>query len=135
MGERDGRRWVFLVDVHGLAPATAGRELAVAQACGAASRLAAGAWSDRVGSRMRPMRQLALVTALIMGALAAGAAVRSLWAVGALLAAVVLAVSTNGLSFTAVAEHAGPAWAAGRWASRTPARTRSRRPPRPPWPR
>ena len=88
-----------------------GRELAVAQACGAASRLAAGAWSDRVGSRMRPMRQLALATALITGVLAAGAAVRSPWAVGALLAAVVLAVSTNGLSFTAVAEHAGPSWA------------------------
>jgi sugar phosphate permease len=102
---------VFLVDAHGLAPATAGRELAVAQACGAASRLAAGAWSDRVGSRMRPMRQLALATALIMGALAAGAAVRSPWTVGALLTAVVLAVSTNGLSFTAVAEHAGPGWA------------------------
>ena len=102
---------VFLVDAHGLAPATAGRELAVAQACGAASRLAAGAWSDRVGSRMRPMRQLALATALIIGVLAAGAAVRSPWAVGALLAAVVLAVSTNGLSFTAVAEHAGPSWA------------------------
>ena len=102
---------VFLVDAHGLAPAAAGRELAVAQACGAASRLAAGAWSDRVGSRMRPMRQLALATALIIGVLAAGAAVRSPWAVGALLAAVVLAVSTNGLSFTAVAEHAGPSWA------------------------
>ena len=102
---------VFLVDVHGLGPATAGRQLAVAQACGAASRLAAGAWSDRVGSRMRPMRQLALATALIMGMLAAGAAVRSPWAVAALLTAVVLAVSTNGLSFTAVAEHAGPGWA------------------------
>ena len=102
---------VFLVDAHGLAPAAAGRELAVAQACGAASRLAAGAWSDRVGSRLRPMRQLALATALIMGALAAGAAVRSPWTVAALLAAVVLAVSTNGLSFTAVAEHAGPSWA------------------------
>jgi hypothetical protein len=60
---------------------------------------------------MRPMRQLALATALIVGALAAGAAVRSPWAVGALLAAIVLAVSTNGLSFTAVAEHAGPSWA------------------------
>ncbi|HUY52245.1 MAG TPA: MFS transporter [Streptosporangiaceae bacterium] len=102
---------VFLVDVHGLAAVAAGRLLAVAQACGAASRLGAGFWSDRVGSRMRPMRVLALATALIVAALAAGAATRSPWAVGALLAAVVISVSTNGLAFTAVAEHAGSSWA------------------------
>ena len=102
---------VFLVNAHGLAATTAGRLLAVAQACGAASRLGAGAWSDRVGSRLRPMRQLALAITLIIAALAAGAAVRAPWAVGVLLVAVVLAVSTNGLSFTAVAEHAGSSWA------------------------
>jgi MFS family permease len=102
---------VFLVDQHGLAATTAGRLLAVAQACGAASRLGAGAWSDRVGSRLRPMRLLALAIALIVAALATGAAVRAPWAVGALLVAVVLTVSTNGLSFTAVAEHAGSTWA------------------------
>jgi MFS family permease len=102
---------VFLVDQHGLAAITAGRLLAVAQACGAASRLGAGAWSDRVGSRLRPMRQLALAIALIIAALAAGAAVRAPWTIGVLLVAVVLAVSTNGLSFTAVAEHAGSSWA------------------------
>jgi MFS family permease len=102
---------VFLVDEHGLAATTAGRLLAVAQACGAASRLGAGAWSDRVGSRLRPMRQLTLAIALIIATLAAGAAVRAPWAVGALLVAVVLTVSTNGLSFTAVAEHAGSSWA------------------------
>ena len=33
------------------------------------------------------------------------------WAVAALFAAVIVAVSTNGLAFTAVAEHAGPSWA------------------------
>jgi len=102
---------VFLVDQHGLAATTAGRLLAVAQACGAASRLGAGAWSDRVGSRLRPMRLLAVAIALIVAALAAGAAVRAPWAAGVLLVAVVLTVSTNGLSFTAVAEHAGSSWA------------------------
>ncbi len=102
---------VFLVDAHGLGPVTAGRLLAIAQACGAFSRLGAGVWSDRVGSRMRPMRLLAVATALILAALAAGAAVRAPWAVAALFAAVVVSVSTNGLAFTAVAEHAGSAWA------------------------
>jgi sugar phosphate permease len=102
---------VFLVEVHGLEPVTAGRLLAIAQACGAFSRLGAGVWSDRVGSRMRPMRALALATAVIVAALAAGAAVRAPWAVAALFAAVIVSVSTNGLAFTAVAEHAGPSWA------------------------
>jgi MFS family permease len=102
---------VFLVDAHGLGPVTAGRILAVAQACGAFSRLGAGVWSDRVGSRMRPMRALAGATALILAALAAGAAVRAPWAVAVLFAAVIISVSTNGLAFTAVAEHAGSSWA------------------------
>jgi MFS family permease len=102
---------VFLVDAHGLDPVTAGRILAVAQACGAFSRLGAGVWSDRVGSRMRPMRALAVATALILGALAAGAAVRAPWAVAVLFVAVIVSVSTNGLAFTAVAEHAGSSWA------------------------
>jgi MFS family permease len=102
---------VFLVDAHGLDPVTAGRILAVAQACGAFSRLGAGVWSDRVGSRMRPMRALAVATALILAALAAGAAVRAPWAVAVLFAAVIISVSTNGLAFTAVAEHAGSSWA------------------------
>ncbi|HEY8043297.1 MAG TPA: MFS transporter [Streptosporangiaceae bacterium] len=102
---------VFLVEAHGLEPVTAGRLLAVAQACGAFSRLGAGVWSDRVGSRMRPMRVLALATAVILAALAAGAAIRAPWAAAVLFAAVIVSVSTNGLAFTAVAEHAGPSWA------------------------
>jgi len=102
---------VFLVDAHGLGPVMAGRLLAIAQACGAFSRLGAGVWSDRVGSRMRPMRLLAVATALILAALAAGAAVRAPWAIAALFAAVIVSVSTNGLAFTAVAEHAGSSWA------------------------
>ena len=102
---------VFLVDAHGLDPVTAGRVLAVAQACGAFSRLGAGVWSDRAGSRMRPMRALAIATALILAALAAGAAAAAPWAIAVLFAAVIISVSTNGLAFTAVAEHAGSSWA------------------------
>ena len=99
---------VFLVDTRGWAAPAAGRLLAIAQVCGAAARLGAGYWSDRTGSRMRPMRILALATAL---ALAAGAVTRSSLAVAALLVAAVASVSTNGLAFTAVAEHAGSSWA------------------------
>jgi MFS family permease len=60
---------------------------------------------------MRPMRALALAISGILVALAAAAADTSVLAVPALLAAAVLAVSTNGLAFTAVAEYAGPNWA------------------------
>ncbi|HEY2507671.1 MAG TPA: MFS transporter [Streptosporangiaceae bacterium] len=102
---------VFLVDARGWTALAAGRLLAVAQVCGAGSRLGAGYWSDRVGSRMRPMRILALSTAVGVAALAAAAAAGSVVAVPILLACAVVAVSTNGLAFTAVAEYAGSAWA------------------------
>ncbi len=102
---------VFLVDARGWTALAAGRLLAAAQLCGAASRLGAGYWSDRVDSRMRPMRILAISTGVGMLALAAAAAVGSSVAVPILLACGVVAVSTNGLAFTAVAEYAGSAWA------------------------
>jgi sugar phosphate permease len=102
---------VFLVTArHWPAPA-AGALLAVTATAGAASRLAAGYWSDRAGSRMRPMRALALAISAVLVALAAATGASSALAVPALLAAAVLAVSTNGLAFTAVAEYAGPRWA------------------------
>ncbi|MFG1921286.1 MFS transporter [Cryptosporangium sp. NPDC048952] len=99
---------VFLVDTVHWDAATAGRVLAVAAFGGAAARLFAGWWSDRAGSRTGPMRILAGVTAGVLALLATG--VPGL-VVAALVAAAVVSVSTNGLSFTAVAEYAGPGWA------------------------
>jgi sugar phosphate permease len=91
---------VFLVTTRHWPAPVAGALLAITATAGAVSRLAAGYWSDRIGSRMRPMRALALAISAILVALAAAAADTS-----------VLAVSTNGLAFTAVAEYAGPNWA------------------------
>jgi sugar phosphate permease len=102
---------IFLVDERGWDAPEAGRVLAVAALCGAVARLGAGYWSDQVGRRMGPMRSLAVATGLIMLVLAAAATTASPLAVAALLAAAVLAVSTNGLAFTAVAERAGSSWA------------------------
>jgi MFS family permease len=102
---------VYLVDGRGWTALAAGRLLAIAQVGGAATRLAVGYWSDRVGSRMRPMRLLAAGTAAGMAALALAAAAGAALAVPLLLACSLVAVSTNGLAFTAVAEYAGPAWA------------------------
>jgi len=102
---------VFLVDTRGWRAPAAGALLAAAAAGGAASRLGAGHWSDRLGSRMRPMRILALATTAALLALALTAVAAPVLAVPILLAAAVLVVSTNGLAFTAVAELAGPSWA------------------------
>jgi sugar phosphate permease len=102
---------VFLIQARGWSAPDAGRVLAVGQALGAAARLGAGYWSDRSGSRMRPMRILAVSTGAAMLALAGAAAAHSPVAVAVLLACGLVAVSTNGLAFTAVAEYAGSAWA------------------------
>jgi sugar phosphate permease len=101
---------VLLVDVRGWSPVHAGQLLALAQGFGALSRIAAGRWSDRVGSRLRPMRQLALATAAVVTACALTAAFPSALTDLALVLAVAITSSTNGLSFTATAERAGPAW-------------------------
>ncbi|MGW6915893.1 MFS transporter [Kitasatospora sp. NPDC054939] len=102
---------VFLVDEHGWVPQTAGWLLAGVSAVGAGARLAAGRWSDLAGSRTRPMRLLTLATAAVLAALVLGTLTRSAAATAALLAAGIVTVSTNGLSFTAVAEYAGTSWA------------------------
>ncbi|MER7753173.1 MFS transporter [Kitasatospora sp. NPDC097643] len=102
---------VFLVDERGWSPSTAGPLLACVQVAGAGARLAAGRWSDVAGSRTGPMRRLALTASVVLVALAAGAFAHAVTATAALMAAGVVTVSTNGLSFTAVAEYAGGAWA------------------------
>ncbi|MDN3357469.1 MFS transporter [Actinomadura sp. DC4] len=102
---------VYLVDERGWDGATAGRVLAVAQVAGAVARLAVGHWSDRAGSRVRPMRLLAVGIGAVMLVLAAGALSGTDVAVAALLAAAVITVTPNGLAFTAVAEYAGRSWA------------------------
>jgi sugar phosphate permease len=102
---------VFLTDARGWSALAAGHLLAGAQVCGALSRLAAGYWSDRTGSRLRPMRIIAAATGAGMLILAGATAAGSSLAVPVLLFLGVVAVSSNGLSFTAVAEYAGSAWA------------------------
>lgn len=101
----------YLVSDRGWSTSSAGPLLAVAQVGGAAIRLAVGWWSDRVGSRLGPMRLLCLATGAVLLVLAVGMISGSAVAVLAVMLAAVLTVSTNGLAFTAVAERAGQAWA------------------------
>lgn len=102
---------LFLIEARGWSPAAAGGVLAVASLAGAGVRLLAGWWSDRAGSRIRPMRLLAAATTMNLALLTVGAAWDSPFAAAALLLASGLTVSTNGLHNTAVAEYAGPDWA------------------------
>ena len=103
----------YLVAGRGWSAVAAGRVIAIANLAGALTRLLAGQWSNRVISRLRPMRWLAGLVAAIMAVTAVGMWWRSPLAVGVLLAAIALSVSTNGLAFTAVAEIAGMSWRPG----------------------
>ncbi|MFF1924995.1 MFS transporter [Streptomyces sp. NPDC058221] len=101
---------VLLVDVRGWSTVHAGQLIALAQVLGAASRIAAGRWSDRVGSRLRPMRQLSVAITLVMAATAVGVWWPSPCTALFLFLACGITASSNGLAFTATAELAGHTW-------------------------
>ena len=82
----------------------------IAQLTGAAGRVGVGALSDRVGSRMRPLRWVAVSGAVAMGLLAATAALDWWVSILVLVLATAITVADNGLAFTAVAEIGGPFW-------------------------
>ncbi|WP_238556189.1 MFS transporter [Dietzia sp. UCD-THP] len=102
----------WLVLGHGWSPVSAGAVVTVAQLLGAVGRIVAGVISDRVGSRLTPLRAVAVSVSAGLFALAAAEVAGAPGAVAVALAVVaaVLAVADNGLAFTAVAEHAGPHW-------------------------
>lgn len=107
--------WTFaLLWLHrdvGLSLAAAGVLVTGTQLLGAAGRIGAGVWSDRVGSRLRPLRTVAVAAAISMCALAIASWLHWWWAaIPILVAASVITVADNGLAFTAVAEIAGPYW-------------------------
>ena len=84
--------------------------MTVAQLLGAGGRIVAGRWSDRVGSRLRPIRVIAAIAAASMALLALTDALGSPWSVAVMIVASVITVTDNGLAFTAIAEIAGPFW-------------------------
>lgn len=99
----------LIVDTH-WSIAAAGTLVTVSQLAGAAGRVLAGRWSDRVRSRLRPIRTLAVASAAAMLALGWADHLRSPLAVSVIVVAAVISVLDNGLSSTAVAEIAGPYW-------------------------
>ncbi len=101
----------YLVEQRHWDAPVAGRWVFGFQAAGAVGRIVAGVWSDRVRSRLRPMRQLAVASALLMGGLALGSALSAGWIVVVFGFAAVVTVADNGLAYVSVAEVAGSSWA------------------------
>ena len=101
---------VWLVTELGWTPLAAGVLVGAAQFVGAIGRILVGVWSDRLGSRVRPLRWVAMSAAAVMLLLALSNA--AAWGAAAVVfvIATVVVVADNGLAFTSVAETAGPAW-------------------------
>jgi MFS family permease len=102
---------VWLITGLGWSATAAGAVIAVSQFVGAFGRIAVGHLSDRVGSRVEVLRWVAISAVLVMLALAGLGALH--WSAAAAIMLVVasaVSVADNGLSYTSVAEAAGPFW-------------------------
>jgi MFS family permease len=104
--------WTFaatwLVLRHGHSLAYACFIITIAQLLGAGGRIAAGAYSDYLGSRMRPIKHIAFTVAATLAFLAAADYLNSGISEILMVILSVLSVTDNGIAFTAIAEAAGP---------------------------
>jgi MFS family permease len=101
---------VWLINHHGWSVAAAGALVTISQLIGAGGRILVGRWSDRVGSRMRPVRIIAVASALTLFLLAISDKIDSRVDVLLMMTISVIAVLDNGLEATAITEFAGPYW-------------------------
>jgi MFS family permease len=107
---------VWMVAGLGFSALAAGIVVSAAQFLGAIGRVGVGVLSDRVGSRLRPLRWVALagIVALLAtagtGRLGEGGIGWAVAAAGCYVLASCISVADNGLAFTSVAEIAGPFW-------------------------
>ena len=99
---------VWLIDDKGWSTFAASALVASTQVLGAGGRIAAGWWSDRVGSRLGPMRIVAIAAASTM--LALGLLSGTPLGIALIVIATAITVADNGLAFTSVAEIGGPFW-------------------------
>lgn len=100
---------VWLVGL-GWSTGAAGLLVGAAQFVGALGRIAVGAWSDRVGSRVGPLRIVTVSAAVVMGVLALVDVTHLVAGAVFLVVATSVTVADNGLAYTSVAEAAGPFW-------------------------
>jgi MFS family permease len=100
---------LFLHDERGLTDAAAAGVLAGVQVVAAAMRIGGGVWSDRLGSRVRPLRIVGVGSAITLAVAAALLSAPLPLLIASFILAGGLSMSWNGLSFTAAAEIAGRA--------------------------
>ncbi len=101
---------VWLVSVWHYSPLSAGIVVGVSQFVGAIGRIGVGVLSDRVRSRLKPLRWVAVSAIVVMVLLATTSWLGPWVAPVFLVIAAVVTVADNGLSYTSVAEIAGPGW-------------------------
>jgi MFS family permease len=99
---------LFLHDHRGLSPTQAAAVFAVAQVLAVTARVGVGRWSDLAGSRIRPLRFIALAScaAAAVTAVAVDGPLPVL--VPAIVWAGLVTASWNGLAYVAAAEAVGP---------------------------
>jgi sugar phosphate permease len=98
---------LFLHEERGMSSEDAAAVLAVMQLLAVGGRIGAGRWSDVRASRVGPLRTIALGAALLVGLTAALVAAPLAVLVPVLIAAGVVSMSWNSLSFAAAVELAG----------------------------
>jgi sugar phosphate permease len=98
---------LFFHEARGLSPQAAGAVIAVAQFFGGVTRIATGRWSDRLGSRIVPLRYVtaALFVAVLLTTLVASAPLEVV--VPTFVVTGTLAMGWNALAFTAALELGG----------------------------
>ena len=100
---------LFLHEHRGLSKESAGAVLAAIYVLAVAARIGSGRISDRLGSRLGPLRLIGVAVALFTGAVAAATEAPLALLVPLFVVAGVLSMSWNGLSYAAAAEKAGAA--------------------------
>ncbi len=98
---------LFLHDEHGFSTGEAAAVFAVGQVLAAVLRIAVGRWSDVLGSRVRPLRWIGIVSGIALAVVAAVSGAPGWVLVPVLAAATGLSMSWNGLSYTIAAELGG----------------------------
>jgi sugar phosphate permease len=98
---------LFLHSAHHMSLGSAAAVLASIQALGTIGRIVTGVWSDRQGDRLRPLVGIATATSVTLAATAALASAPLAALLPVLILTGGLAMSWNGLAFTATVEFAG----------------------------
>lgn len=100
---------LFFHEERGLTTAAAAGVLAGVQVVAAAMRIGGGRWSDRLGSRIRPLRIVGVGSAITLAVAVVLLSAPLPLLIASFILAGGLSMSWNGLSFTAAAEIAGRA--------------------------